>query len=715
MFTGIDGIDWASMSHAYGAADDVPALLRGLASPDAEERESALDGMYGAVHHQGDVYDCTVACVPFLFELVTTDGLPGRGEVVELLCGIHGDGRDPETMDFWSDDEEEYAAWAALLARAESEVRAGAGMLLGLLARADASSDPDAGLRRALPKALVRLHDDPEAVLAALRGRLAVEDDPAALRAVVAALGELAVRRARSAAALAAVDVLTTLVAPGGSGPGAGNAAGAGVPLAALVQLARCAPDRLPGTTAAVASEVMRRAREEDAGPDGTAWPATPETPTLLGHLRRLRASHRRTARAPWATELLTRLHEALDDRVAERFALLEDQLRSPDWGQRREAIDTAGQFLTGWRGPHEESVRLLGEQLREADPRIVRWAGAELAWLYAIGGPAADALADRVTAGPAFAPQHPWAETSYGSALRALAAQGDGRAVPGLVEVLRAGKVPEELEAWIGRMDPAAVRRLTPVLEARLTRSAAAGRLRGAGNLLRAAAAAGSARATGVAVGILRAPGKALRPVRPDALRALARLGAEAGEAIPVLRELTGSGPAHERVLAAAALWSAGGPDESAAVLRAVSGVLTGEQRGTRRYQALELTGRMGPEAAALLPELRRLVGAPEECGGWSAGSLAVALWRAGGDVAESLPVLAWAWGEHYDNRPAVAGAWAEMGAAAAPAVPLLRREIAAVRRHNNTGGTGRMRYHCADDELLLARARTVLEACGA
>lgn len=149
--------------------------------------------------------------------------------------------------------------------------------------------------------------------------------------------------------------------------------------------------------------------------------------------------------------------------------------------------------------------------------------------------------------------------------------------------------------------------------------------------------------------------------------------------------------------------------------VLRAVSGVLTDEQPGTRRYQALELVGRMGTEAAALLPELRRLVAAPEECGGWSAGGLAVALWRAGGDVAESLPVLSWAWEEHDDNRPGVAGARAEMGPAAASAVPVLRREVAAVRRHNDTGGTGRMRYHCADDELLLARARTVLEACGA
>ncbi|WP_309056375.1 hypothetical protein [Streptomyces sp.] len=254
--------------------------------------------------------------------------------------------------------------------------RAGGGLLLELLARADASSDPDAGLRRALPKALVRLHGDPEAVLAVLRGRLAVEDDPAALRAVVAALGELAARRAGSAAALAAVDVLTTLLTPAGAGPGAGHAAG--------------------------------------AGPAG-----------------RVRRAHRRAAGD------------------------------TPVPGART-------------RRPHG----------------------------------------------------------------------GGGRGAP-------AGAAP---------------------------------------------------------------PG-----------------------------------------------------------------------------------GRAGG--------VRRLVGR-------RSGGRPVA---GGGDVAESLPVLSWAWEEHDDNRPGVAVAWAEMGPAAASAVRVLRREVAAVRRHNDTGGTGRMRYHCAGDELLLARARTALEACGA
>src|SRR5688572_246369 len=91
MFAGLDDIDWSSMHHAYGPATEVPDLLRGLVSADPAVRETSLDAMYGAVHHQGDVYDCTLAAVPFLFEAAAAPGLPGRGAIVALLASIGGD------------------------------------------------------------------------------------------------------------------------------------------------------------------------------------------------------------------------------------------------------------------------------------------------------------------------------------------------------------------------------------------------------------------------------------------------------------------------------------------------------------------------------------------------------------------------------------------------------------------------------------------------
>src|SRR5262245_56031329 len=90
------------MRHAYGAADEVPFLLRGLVESDPAIRETALDAMYGAVHHQGDVYDSTVAAIPFLVRIAGTPGLPGRPEVIALLGSIGGakhDDVDPADLD----------------------------------------------------------------------------------------------------------------------------------------------------------------------------------------------------------------------------------------------------------------------------------------------------------------------------------------------------------------------------------------------------------------------------------------------------------------------------------------------------------------------------------------------------------------------------------------------------------------------------------------
>ena len=78
MFTGLDDVGWESLRHAYGSAEDVPGWVRGLVDPDPAVREESLDAMYGAVHHQGDIYDSTVAAVPYLIEALSTPGLSGR-------------------------------------------------------------------------------------------------------------------------------------------------------------------------------------------------------------------------------------------------------------------------------------------------------------------------------------------------------------------------------------------------------------------------------------------------------------------------------------------------------------------------------------------------------------------------------------------------------------------------------------------------------------
>ncbi len=76
-------------------------MLRGLLADDAQAREIALDGLYGAVHHQGDVYDCTIACVPFPLQAVADARVPDRGGILGLLASIGGDIGDQEDGFSW--------------------------------------------------------------------------------------------------------------------------------------------------------------------------------------------------------------------------------------------------------------------------------------------------------------------------------------------------------------------------------------------------------------------------------------------------------------------------------------------------------------------------------------------------------------------------------------------------------------------------------------
>ncbi|MFF0304725.1 hypothetical protein ACFYTV_28955 [Streptomyces sp. NPDC004562] len=88
MFDGIYDIDWASLSHAYGSAEEVPSLLWALRSQSSDERRAALDRFYSAVHHQGSVYPATAASLPFLLELAVDSATPDRASVVALLVSV---------------------------------------------------------------------------------------------------------------------------------------------------------------------------------------------------------------------------------------------------------------------------------------------------------------------------------------------------------------------------------------------------------------------------------------------------------------------------------------------------------------------------------------------------------------------------------------------------------------------------------------------------
>jgi hypothetical protein len=88
MLEKLDSIAWSQLTHAYGAAIDVPAQIRNLTSADKGERENALWGLYGNIFHQGTRYQATPHAVPFLYALIASPETPDRHEIVYLLVNL---------------------------------------------------------------------------------------------------------------------------------------------------------------------------------------------------------------------------------------------------------------------------------------------------------------------------------------------------------------------------------------------------------------------------------------------------------------------------------------------------------------------------------------------------------------------------------------------------------------------------------------------------
>ncbi|MFE6973735.1 HEAT repeat domain-containing protein [Streptomyces sp. NPDC057682] len=706
MFAGIDEVDWASMEHAYGPADDVPGLLQGLASADPVRREAALDGMYGAVHHQGDVYACTLACIPFLFELVADPRVPDRGGVVELLTSIGGIDVDEEDIG----EAAEEADGAANYAMAAAAVSAGSEAFFALLA------DEDPGVRVSAPLALATLHGDPSRVLTVLCERITVEGDEEVRLALVEAAGRLALRHrpvaGRSAACLGRL-------AAGAHPPG--------LRLAALAQLARCAPEELPGDVVRVVAGLLRQLRSAPGSEPGDAPGADPgesgpraaethgEEPagteaapvTLLGQLRSLSAEERAGRTAPWTADLLRTLHVGLDDRIADRTALLTDQLCSPDPGQRIDAVRMSGGLIRTWRGSYGELVRLVGEQLASDEPRLSEAASHVLEELFGLAAPAADALAARVAADPdGWVKEWASGPPCLGSAVKALARLGDVRALPALGAALERPEVPHDVGYALAHLGEAA-RPLADALRHRLGEVAldeeAYDR---ASPLLAGLTALRAGEAAPEVLRLLRgAPAYRGDWLRTAALRALGSFGPAARCAIPELRALMGRAGTAAAVEAAQALWAVEG--DAGAVLPVLAEGLRAKQVNERRAAAGAL-GRLGGRAAAEAPRLRGLLRHQEL---WLRVDAAIALWEVSGRAGESVPVLLAAWEKNRHVRVRIAGHLARTGAACAgpDAARVLRAELASVRRHNAMDG-GYGSHDTYEDEKLLALCRRAL-----
>jgi hypothetical protein len=94
--SGLCKIDWSSANHAYGPATDIPALLRALISENADHRDFACQLLFQTIWHQGDVFEATRLAVPFLYNLLQSEGPQDKNLIAYLLATI-ADGHPPIT------------------------------------------------------------------------------------------------------------------------------------------------------------------------------------------------------------------------------------------------------------------------------------------------------------------------------------------------------------------------------------------------------------------------------------------------------------------------------------------------------------------------------------------------------------------------------------------------------------------------------------------
>ncbi|SNS36929.1 hypothetical protein SAMN05421770_101687 [Granulicella rosea] len=67
----LDSPEWSKLQHAYGAASDIPALLRGLKSfPLDDGSAEPWFTLWSSLAHQGDVYTASFAAVPHIVRML---------------------------------------------------------------------------------------------------------------------------------------------------------------------------------------------------------------------------------------------------------------------------------------------------------------------------------------------------------------------------------------------------------------------------------------------------------------------------------------------------------------------------------------------------------------------------------------------------------------------------------------------------------------------
>lgn len=100
MVVPLDSPRWKTLGHAYGAAGDVPDLIRAI---EAEKMPNYRDGgawfeVYSSLYHQYSTYSATYAALPHIVRIIDTGTLGQRIAVMCLVGEIQVHGHAEETI-----------------------------------------------------------------------------------------------------------------------------------------------------------------------------------------------------------------------------------------------------------------------------------------------------------------------------------------------------------------------------------------------------------------------------------------------------------------------------------------------------------------------------------------------------------------------------------------------------------------------------------------
>ena len=94
-------VPWQELGHAYGTADDAPALLYAVTHGTDEVRTDAWWEVWGTIYHQGTVYEATAPAVPFIAAIAAAPGHPDRVDAIAFLreAAVGGGDRAPQVRE----------------------------------------------------------------------------------------------------------------------------------------------------------------------------------------------------------------------------------------------------------------------------------------------------------------------------------------------------------------------------------------------------------------------------------------------------------------------------------------------------------------------------------------------------------------------------------------------------------------------------------------